>query len=395
MLNPRLFRRLEERFGAVKVIHRGEAMQCKYVRNAISGKLRLKPEKGQRGEEYKLNCPACGDSRSRLYINYRWGVYDERTSTRNLWLANCFNSNCFADYEEQRELFEEVNGAGFDVFEIQEGNSTPQRREPVKLPGNVWPLTDILLKNPGHTAAEYLRERFVPPELAAAMDVGHCLDGAAARYVDRLIIPVYEDEKLVSWQARSERDGGMSPKYLSADNSDLSAHWYNFDVASTYRLRLIVEGVVDAWMAGPQSLGVFNKKISGDKFRRLVQNDVETGKEAVYGIMLDPTQNPKDAANGHEHHMLSAYNMFRKAFGERVFQVWLPVGTDPGSLNCAYIRALVIHAAAKSGIDLAKGYYDRLSKCKTVPVNKTHVAINRTGASVPRRVLPRVRPAAG
>jgi len=395
MLNPRLFYRLEERFGTVKVIHRGEAMQCKYVRNAISGKIRLKPEEGFRGEEYKMNCPACGDSRGRLYINHRWGVFDERTGTRNLWLANCFNSNCFADYTEQRELFDKITGAGLDVFELQDVDSSPRRKEPVRLPGNIWPLSTILSKNINHTSVEYLRTRMVPPELAAAMGVGHCLDGAADRFVDRLIIPIYEDGKLVSWQARAERDNGLAPKYLFARDSGLSSHWYNFDTATTYRLRLIVEGVIDAWMAGPHSLGVFNKRVSSDKFKRLVRNDVETGKQAVYGIMLDPTQNPKDTANGQPHHMHVAYDMFRKVFGDRVFQVWLPEGTDPGSLNCAYIRALVKRAAADNKIDLENRYDERISKCEQTVEVATHVAVGRTRTGVPRRVLPRVRTNAG
>lgn len=46
------------------------------------------------GETYRVCCPVCGDTRHRLYINHRWGVYDRRSQSSHYELLHCFNEEC-------------------------------------------------------------------------------------------------------------------------------------------------------------------------------------------------------------------------------------------------------------------------------------------------------------
>lgn len=355
LLNPELYAALVSAFGKsnVRVTHPGVPMTMTYKRDALDmTKIRLEPVKGARGQEFKLCCPKCNDRRWRLSINHRWGVLDQRTGTRNLWLANCYNEHCFSSYDQQRSLFDAVmHNVDRDKLSVDDKYLEKQQAGPVTLPGELWPLTQIVKKSPKFRCLEYLRDRMMPPELVASYGVSYCLTGERAAE-GRLVLPIYENDKLVSWQARAIVDDGR-PKYLSATNTFLANYWYNFDQAIRFKTQPIVEGAFDVMGIGPMAMGCFNKVISEEKLNRLVQADSETGKTSVYPLVLDPTQNEKDAAAGRPHHMDVAYKQFVRCFPKRTFKVWLPAGKDPGSLPRAYTRKLIETVGKEHGIDIS------------------------------------------
>lgn len=70
-LRPELYRRLAYLFKHVDIAKQGEPMVTRVHLSAVSGKPKLKIL--SKGEEYRVTCPYCNDTRSRLYINHMWG----------------------------------------------------------------------------------------------------------------------------------------------------------------------------------------------------------------------------------------------------------------------------------------------------------------------------------
>ena len=70
------------------------------------------------GEEYVLNCPFCGDTRHRFYINHMWGTKDDSSGSLNLWLMHCYNENCEENIENQDVLKALEFKTRLDIFII-------------------------------------------------------------------------------------------------------------------------------------------------------------------------------------------------------------------------------------------------------------------------------------
>ncbi len=101
-LNPSLFRALQQ-FGEVRLTDPGVAMTALYV-PTTDGRAQLKVSNP--GEYLRVNCPYCGDTKFRLWVNHRWGVYDQRTGTCNRWLAICYNEGCLANDDNREDFIE-------------------------------------------------------------------------------------------------------------------------------------------------------------------------------------------------------------------------------------------------------------------------------------------------
>ena len=93
-LNPRLFRALQATFrGGVEIANQGQRRSVVYLPDwRHGGKLTAHPSDS--GEEYRVNCVFCNDTRKRLYFSYQWGERDPRTGQDNLHLVHCFNEDC-------------------------------------------------------------------------------------------------------------------------------------------------------------------------------------------------------------------------------------------------------------------------------------------------------------
>src|SRR5437016_2241770 len=92
-LNPILYSLLKERFGFVKVANEGEELVGSYKYDPVRGQTVL--DIISRGETYCVDCPYCKESRHRLYINHRYGTWDDISGSNNLHMVRCFNEECF------------------------------------------------------------------------------------------------------------------------------------------------------------------------------------------------------------------------------------------------------------------------------------------------------------
>lgn len=94
----------------------------------------------------------------------------------------------------------------------------------------------------GRRAWGYLIRRYIPPEVICAYELGFCATG---EYAGRIIIPMYEGERLVNFQARDFL--GREPRYLSAHASQGADRntIFNLDRASQSGVLMVVEGPFD------------------------------------------------------------------------------------------------------------------------------------------------------
>src|SRR5690348_11828499 len=93
-LRPELYKRLKGRLGPVTIVNEGDAFQGNVAWNPVTRRLQLQAT--WPGEYYTTNCVFCNDTRQRLWINHRWGLYVKELKSDNLWLAICYNENCLS-----------------------------------------------------------------------------------------------------------------------------------------------------------------------------------------------------------------------------------------------------------------------------------------------------------
>ena len=108
MLNPKLYDLLRERLGEVQVVKEGEPMVTKPKPLDKNGRPQMTIESW--GEGYKVNCPLCKDTKSRLLISHRYGVHDSVRGTDNLQLCKCFRRNCQKDPDRRKLLADKIFG---------------------------------------------------------------------------------------------------------------------------------------------------------------------------------------------------------------------------------------------------------------------------------------------
>lgn len=356
MLNRGLFRRLASKVGGednVIIVNEDVEMEATYT--TLSRKVKgvaqqfhqLKPVVP--GEEYRISCPFCDDTRNRLYVNHRWGTLDSRTKTRNWWLVQCYNEQC-------------VSGDGYKLWKWL----TSGRDEQVSLthtkgsrnkiigdgvirpPGPPWSLQDMLKRNPRHPALTYLWDRLLDPlYVAETFDVAFIIESPYALCRNRLYAPVMMRGELVGWQCRkvlpSDKTG---PKWFTSPGVRKGDIVYNYDKALHYSTKVVVEGPSDVWNFGAQAMGILGKSISPGQIDLICE--MVTEPEDTVVLMLDPDL-PPDHKEGKEHHIDRAFRVLsaQAKLAGRVIPIYLPPGTDPGMMDRYYMRRLIAAEAKR------------------------------------------------
>jgi len=297
-----------------------------------------------RGEEYRVRCPFCKDTQQRLYINHRFGVWDEKTQTHNLWLANCYRRNCLSDEYTAKRLYSSIYGlAGGRHVKLKEGKA-PEAvgvRE-IAWPGPVVRMDRLAIKIPEHPAVAYLQQRdFDPVILGEEWGVHFCPKSDKYRLAEqRIIIPVHFDGQMVGWQARFVGDdlGDLSLKqagickYWTSPGLPVSQTGYNFDSAILHPILVVVEGVTDVWKTGPASLAVLGNKMSPILRKKLVTEFCARHPGGIIAVMLDPTV--PEVQKNKPHHIEILTNQLRNTGAPlTVVPVFLPEGEDPGTMD--------------------------------------------------------------
>lgn len=344
-LNPMLYNRLQRLYGRVLIANPGQAAVLEPQPNPASARIILR----SRGESYRIDCPFCPgrgavDSRARLWINHRWGIGfpEYGYQDRMWWAAKCFNEDCLAEPVYRELLRDRVYSAfGRDAHltaQIRPGEIVSETLEDKQLPGDSIPLKEL---PDAHPARMYLRQRGWDPDVVATLyDLRYCErvdDARMWRARGRLIIPFYQDGRLVGWQGRfiGSHRPKMVPKYYTCPGMMKHLLLYDYDRALLSPVVFIVEGVTDVWAVGRGAVALCGKTLSYVQERLILQH----WKAAV--ILLD-----HDAADAAD----DIYG--RLAVSMPTVNVQLPPRTDPASCDREFLWAYIDGCAKRQNIDL-------------------------------------------
>jgi hypothetical protein len=134
-------------------------------------------------------------------------------------------------------------------------------------------------------------------------------------YMNRLIIPVFFQDKLVGYQG-ADMTLRSETKYKTSDN-EINQYLYNWDRIDPYKDYLILaEGLLDVWRLGGNTLGTFGSTLTDIQFRLILKYKP---KKLIFCWDEDAYFVSEREAQKFE------------PFIEEVFTVSFPEGEDPDS----------------------------------------------------------------
>ena len=355
-LTRELFSALRRRFGDVEIASgtEGEAILYKLTRVRNPDAKYADMEVIHSGEQYRVNCPLCGDTRKRLFFSYKWGVWEPETGLK-LHMMYCQNENCWQESARRYDLYEALKSycGPSTKFVARAGRTLTEDELRSTLP-TMTQRVDLLPAD--HPANRYLRSRnFNPKVIGKVYDGRYCFDAVQTVAVNRLIIPMRYNGNLRGWQARYLSDDidwkspGAPLKYYTSKGTKKGQLLYNFDQAQQYPTLVVVEGPMDVWRFGKMSTCGFGSQLSGFQKKELIRVCRETGKNLA--IMLDEDvldgSHPKEMQG-----ILKLERLLKEELGERAFLVKMPSGDDPAALGRQASRKLVYEQGTALGLDI-------------------------------------------
>lgn len=256
VLCPELYFRLKKVFGKVYVSNRGIALITKPSQDGRNITV-------TNGENYRICCPWCGDTRFRLYIHHRW--------FENKNMANCFNETACTRGEAGRSRLDQLYiwlfGSSEKVYlPVKESKMTDEDIKALtefRIPEGCVTLSSL---PDNHEAVNYVRSRgYNPLSLEKYLGIGWITDQAIPNLRNRLFIPVYQDGKLNGFQARVINNDDPSRsrnKYINPIGMRKSTLLYNLNNAVNQNIVVICEGPADVWSVGPSGVAIFGSDCS-------------------------------------------------------------------------------------------------------------------------------------
>lgn len=254
-------------------------------------------------KELRVCCPACTDTRYRLYVNNdkkvfhcfncpfsskRYDVFDLVAATERLTrkqaihkLISEYRKTVPEDLEEfltektEREMLKRLT-----------------KKQPIRvisgLPKGLAPLETHSEDN--KECWDYLYSRGLTEQEIVAMKTHYCPKGQVIKYpngnrsdvlFNRVVWPIYGgNHSLVSWIARTTDPKIKRRKYINCPGSDLAKTvWPYVPLGKKTRSAVIVEGILDCMAlrrAGYAGYATFGKKLSSYQLELLVNWGVES-----------------------------------------------------------------------------------------------------------------------
>ena len=227
-------------------------------------------------DEYLFRCPKCSHHKNKLSINILVDKF-------KCWICDYAGNNIFYLIKKYGTLKHKNNW--IDVsgsIEIGHFNNIfseeTEEKQTIKLPKEFISLANNNLTLSSLPALNYLKKRSIDKKDIKRWKIGYCASG---KYANRIIIPSFSLSGNVNYFiARSYNDNWK--KYLNPPISkDVIFNHLYIDWESDI---IIVEGIFDAIVAGPNSIPILGStlKDTSNLFKEIVNN-----KCKIY-IALDP-----------------------------------------------------------------------------------------------------------
>lgn len=301
---------------------------------------------GGNGTEFIVDCPFC--SRHKLSVN----------ASKGCW-------QCWHCHE---------SGTTYRLLGKSVKVDKPTRKERPKDKGYVPPgeLVPLDVLNSENEAWLYLRQRkFDPVALSRNFGLSYCRKGKAFaggvfNTSGTIVIPVYENGKLIAWQSRLLYDPSkvkeeekeaygfvkdekgkfkVPPKYFTQPGFRKGEHLFNFDQARRFGFCVVTEGAFDAMRVGRCAVAAFGKGVTD------TQVQILKTYWPVVVLLLDP-----DAESDQEElkRKIEGVNVFggRSPSGTKVVSVHLSGYKDAGEAPQKEVARQIVLAASSEGVDL-------------------------------------------
>ena len=223
------------------------------------------------GKEVHLNCPVCGESRYRLYVNLNNGAcYCQNCGYKSAIIGliqyvegvgRSKAQSIFNDIRGNLILPEEISGTTINNMFMGDFRKDLAKRA-IPLPAEYKPLDLNHTNIRTEQAIKYLHSRGITDKQILQHKMGFCMSG---KYENRVIIPITENGELRFWVARAiTKDAYMKEKSPSNEEYQISKSEvvFNLDRASKkYHTAVLCEGVFDALAFGDVGVSLLGKSL--------------------------------------------------------------------------------------------------------------------------------------
>lgn len=334
MLNIPLYNALRRSFGEVQVVNENESAILERNNRTLIEKIVDGIEYDfvflNRGEQYRVCCPYCYDTKYHLYVSHLWNsdvCVSGELGHVGKGVLICHRRDCLSNFENLKDFSNRVKVDLFDAHPItaSEGESNENHEHHIMdIPAGI-PINDPL-------AAAYIKPYLVDKR-------GFDLDEMFSNYGVKISkIPYYKDPCIlfpikqrgvvVSWQARAPYDEdeqleGRSKYYLP---KGIRKSWllYNMDEAKKYPFVVLTEGVLDVIRLGGPGVCIFGKKPS------LYQTKILTSLWGGGTVILLPDMDDPAAYSTAKD---LSYQWRSKSLFKDVQLFALPHGKDPANIE--------------------------------------------------------------
>jgi hypothetical protein len=266
------------------------------------------------------------------------------------WLWKCWNNDCHRQ-PEMRKWWQSIQLPEQDLQELYKRvGASPKAASfrayvpEIDLPSGCTWLSDP--RNPGFVR-EYVESRSYSVEdlerqyfvrfAPAGTIYFHDEKGVEpdrCMVEDRLLIPIIQRRRLISWQARRFFDNPQykGQKYLNMPGSKKEEWLYNMDVALMHDDIVIHEGAADVWRTGANAVALGGSTMSSQQRERMKTLWADDGQAVV---MLDSAADDPEAPR-HAAAIVTELNDC-KVFPRGAVAAQLPAG-DPGDNELVTIK---------------------------------------------------------
>ena len=279
--------------------------------------------------EYAICCPFCGEDRWRFYINVvkQLGYCfkcDQRISPQRLrgllGLEIVFEKTDIDVLEEELETL--ARGELIEGFLDRPDDSSCSVEG--LLFSEIDDRADLYYRTIKQLTWKHLEDRGFDPSRICS-DYRFLAPYPGSFKNARLVLPIYEKDEIVFYQARSLDQG--QPKYLNPKKTSAGGKAnfvFNLDRIDPSKEVLICEGIFSAIAAGPQAVAVLGKTISLSQYFKILSQGVES-----VTILFDP---------GAEQQALESGDLLRGALDVKV--AFLQEG-DPNEVSRDCLEAAI------------------------------------------------------